>query len=686
MKNLKEDNKAEYKLKVGSLEVLGDISGNGIQKITRKINAVEQSVSTVIEKTNNYWKAIATDNIITPDEKKNLKRDWNQIDQTYAALMEIAEEKAQVESVPVQELQAAYQDLYNYLFRTIKLFDDMTSNTEVPSSIEFNQKFSTFYDKQYKAQSFLTEGTMGYQDFQFAEGTIDTYPEDEEDWYDAPPEIAYNKYLWFRTRWTNEEGAGTWTYSRLKGDSGPKVQALYSRDGKTNWHEVFSGLQDRFMKLSYDQGETWTEAMKIVGEDGAYTYCGIVSDPIALPDSKEGNYFLAGEDFQVNSILVVNGKALLVNGSYMTVPRNIYKGYIYVLEAGSWQQIEDRNDYRYVISINDLIDIGAEVSPGIQATVRNNQPMYLGMYNRDPEGLPGDWYTYNGPDIITEDPIYTRRTSYIYKYTQNEDGSYSWTELPTTDTRNYSKYMQALPDVLTAKMADLDEGYFATVFANSLIANTAFIKKLATQMIELQEGGVIKSNNYNGRINEKGEITDYGDEGWAIGYDGKADIVNLNVTGGIFNDVNVEGTVKAARGLRVANNISIHNASIIDIVNRIYETTGFTEDFILVNGCAFIKWGYVGTSGSLGAPIPITDDSAFFVAAIKIQNVPASGTDVILLRLKTYCLDTGVSPAEFIPMDFIIPNDNDWAIMATNNKTNVSREITINKMEIEIIY
>lgn len=564
MKNLKEDNKAEYKLKVGSLEVLGDVTGSGIQTIRRKINAVEQSVSTVIEKTNNYWKAIATDNIITPDEKKNLKRDWNQIDQTYAALMEIAEEKAQEESVPVQELTAAYEDLKDYIFIQTKLFDDMTTNTEVESSIVFNSKFSTFYDKQYKAQSFLTEGTMGYQDFQFAEGTIDTYPTSDADWYEAPPVIPYNKYLWFRTRWTNEEGSGTWTYSRIKGDSGPKVLALYSRDAKTNWHEVFSSFQDRFMKLSYDQGESWTDPMKIIGEDGSYAYCGIVENNEALPDAKEGNYFLAGADFTVNSIIVVNGKALLVNGSYLTAPRFIEKGWIYALESGSWQKIEDRNDFRYVISINDLIETGAQVSPGIQATVRNNQPMYLGIFNHDPEGLPGDWFTYNGPDIPAEDPKYERKTSYVYKYTQNEDGTYSWTVLNPTNSDNYSYYMQALPDVLTAKQADLTNGYFATVFANALVANTAFIKKLSSQIITLQEGesssGILKSSNYDDQNPTKG---------FKIDTEGNAFFMGDTVIAG--------EQVEVTNGIISARSFSIKNIKPGNIILRKYQNIKSNE-------------------------------------------------------------------------------------------------------------
>lgn len=528
---LKTENKAEIKLTVGSLEVLGDVSGAGMNTIKRKISSVENAVTSVTEKTNEYWKAVATDNIITPEEKWELKKDWGQIDQTYTAIMETAESKAMQDDPVIIQLKQAHEDLENYLFQKLRLFEDMASNTEIPNVIEFNQKFSIFYDKQYKAQSYLTTGTMGYQDFQFAEGTHDTYPEEEEAWKDSPPPIAYNKYLWFRTRWTNEAGSGNWTYSRIKGDSGPKVYAEYSRDTKS-WHEVFSSFQDRYMRLSYDMGETWTEAMKVVGEDGDFTYLGICNDASTLPPAKDGNYFLAGEDFIIESFIIVNGRALMVNGHFLAAKRPVEKGFIYICESGSWQKIEDRNDYRYIIAINDLTEIGAPISPGIKNSMKTSQPMYLGMYTRDPEGQPGDWYVYDGMET-TE-----RKTSFVYKYTQNEDGSYSWTELNPTNPDNYSFYMQALPDVMTAKRSELTTDYFAAVFAEAIVSNTAFIKKLSSQIIILQEGedssGILKSSNYN---------DDDPSEGFKIDTEGNADFRGrVNIDGiATLNNVNITG-------------------------------------------------------------------------------------------------------------------------------------------------
>lgn len=556
---LKTENKAEIKLTVGSLEVLGDVSGAGMNTIKRKISSVENAVTSVTEKTNEYWKAVATDNIITPEEKWELKKDWTQIDQTYTAIMETAESKAMQDDPVIIQLKQAHEDLENYLFQKLRLFEDMASNTEIPNVIEFNQKFSIFYDKQYKAQSYLTTGTMGYQDFQFAEGTHDNYPEEEEAWKDSPPPIAYNKYLWFRTRWTNEAGSGNWTYSRIKGDSGPKVYAEYSRDTKS-WHEVFSSFQDRYMRLSYDMGETWTEAMKVVGEDGDFTYLGIRNDASTLPPAKDGNYFLAGEDFIIESYIIVNGRALMVNGHFLAATRAVEKGFIYICESGSWQKIEDKNDYRYVISVNDLIEIGEQISPALQSVVKTNVPVYLGMFNHDPEAKPGDWYTYNGPD--TEN----RKTSYLYKYIKNDDDTYSWRELSTTDTENYSYYMQALPDVMNAKTTELTTGYFATIFANSIMTNTAFIKKLATQIIELQTGGSIKSHNYI--PGEQGFMLD-GDTG------------NLDAGDGNFRGELITGVldirIKDTPRLLYKKYLAEHMYTREEIVGLIYIVLGFTN-------------------------------------------------------------------------------------------------------------
>ena len=93
-------------------------------------------------------------------------------------------------------------------------------------------------------------------------------------WTDAPlvPDTDY-PYLWMRMERKNLP-AGTailydqkYTYVRLTGEDGKTVKAQYSVDGNTNWHSPFA-TGDIWMRTSEDGGKTWGAAVRIVGEKG----------------------------------------------------------------------------------------------------------------------------------------------------------------------------------------------------------------------------------------------------------------------------------------------------------------------------------------------------------------------------------------------------------------------------------
>ena len=69
-----------------------------------------------------------------------------------------------------------------------------------------------------------------------------------------------------------------------------------------------------------------------------------------------------------------------------------------------------------------------------------------------------------------------------------------------------------------------------------------------TKNITIKDQGVLHSTNYNGTIDANGNITAYGSLGWAIDHAGKSDFVNINATGGNFNNVSVSGFI-GAKGL-----------------------------------------------------------------------------------------------------------------------------------------
>lgn len=82
----------------------------------------------------------------------------------------------------------------------------------------------------------------------------DTFPPGEEQTIDV---AYYNReYEW----------------SEYKGKDGIGLQVQYSKDGKSNWHYPFR-VDDVFMRQKMDDGVTWSDPMRIVGEagqDGTY--------------------------------------------------------------------------------------------------------------------------------------------------------------------------------------------------------------------------------------------------------------------------------------------------------------------------------------------------------------------------------------------------------------------------------
>ena len=65
----------------------------------------------------------------------------------------------------------------------------------------------------------------------------------------------------------------------------------------------------------------------------------------------------------------------------------------------------------------------------------------------------------------------------------------------------------------------IDGGYLRTALID--VAN------ILTKNIMVKDKGVLRSSNYNGTIDEDGNITNYGNQGWAIDHAGKSDFINI---------------------------------------------------------------------------------------------------------------------------------------------------------------
>lgn len=407
---LQEENKAGTHLKVGSLEVLQDFTGAGVQRIINRIDQTAQSVSTLAGEVDRSYREAVSDNKITPTEKKQLKKQWNEIQQTYAAILATAETKHLSTDPIIIAYSNAYNELIAYL-SLIDLFGDMSSTTEIASAEEMETHYNDYFSLQTYAQAIIN-GTK------------------ELNSLDDP----------------GEEGQSAW-YKNV----------LYV----------------------YRNG-TWVKA-------NTESYLGIYNE--YQSPQNDGSYFLAGTNFSdvlINTIKA-EGKTLTANGKKIAVRRTYKRGYIYLTDNGLWKTISDKNDWRYIVSLLDLSNVGVEPPPALTGIVSNSVDYaYLSIaYTMPTVARPGNYVVWGSHDT----DLYKKGA--IYKYNGE-----IWEYQDPKKSSSYSMYMTALTDI--AKTTDSeDANFFTEIYANTIIANQAVIKSLFTQKIVLSKTGTFESEEFS---------------------------------------------------------------------------------------------------------------------------------------------------------------------------------------------
>lgn len=195
-------NMADTHLVVGSIEVIDEISGNGIKQIQSKVESLKQRLDFIPEQID-YWSQLSDDGLITPVEKKTLKSQWLQIQAMYTRLRQIINEKSLTDMDYWIGYVAAYNNLNAYLNEELDVFSNMYGNTQVENRETFNNYFTLYYTAENNCNMQVTEAGLGYQEYQFALGTETTHPaESSTDWKDAPPTtVPAGSFIWMRTRW-----------------------------------------------------------------------------------------------------------------------------------------------------------------------------------------------------------------------------------------------------------------------------------------------------------------------------------------------------------------------------------------------------------------------------------------------------------------------------------------------------
>ena len=242
-----------------------------------------------------------------------------------------------------------------------------------------------------------------------------------------------------------------------------------------------------------------------------------------IPPFQLDAFFYCSSNFILDNALLKtkDGKYVVTkSGQYLTVKKQFEKDFIYLCTNEGWIKVSDKKDYRYIIAMQDKLTATGELPASIDGVVQDKADKaessakefstteaenaknkaieesskytqsqlqakvgtYLGMKTESPSSASnGDYFLLNNQD-------YADDNGYLFKY----DGT--WKKLEP-DSENYLLYMTALKDVMSITNAPV--GAFSTLFANILMANSAVIGQLQTQVISLQNGGCIQSSNYN---------------------------------------------------------------------------------------------------------------------------------------------------------------------------------------------
>ena len=476
----KEINNADSHMTLQSLTVIKDIKSKGFKTIKTELESVKKSTQQFAKKQNEFWNNISSDGIIAVNEKTLLKKEWQQIDQTHTAILKLAQEGNLEDSEDVKFYDEKYNALYEYLFSTLKLFDDMSKTTNIANRDKFNSFFADYYEAETEIQTKLAIGMVDVQ--------------------------------------------------------GMRILDNLNVIGLKDEIAIYSG------KLYQYVNNEWV----LIPSDG---YLGIKDN---CPTGAIGQFFLAGDSDFYYPIKIKIGENFLqtTDGRFILATKKVEKGFIYAFTETGWVKIIDKNDYRYIIAINDLITLGESLSDNLQgifdaingrlddaeSSLQNKieyVPSYLGMFEADPkDAKEGDWYVYNGVET-TE-----RNKGKVYLYQMNTEGTaLSWVKLTPSDTNNSKYFMAALNDILASM--DAEPGYFSEVFCNAFFANAASISALQTQTIKLSDGGMIKSND---------EIYDQKKRGMCIRSDGYADFNGDTHIGG---NLTVDGVTTLGNDTKV---------------------------------------------------------------------------------------------------------------------------------------
>lgn len=215
----------------------------------------------------------------------------------------------------------------------------------------------------------------------------------------------------------------------------------------------------------------------------------------------------------------------------------------------------------------------------------------------------GDYFTWGGPttSVTYGGVTYTFLKGRVYSW-----NGYQWAESIDDGeiSDSFNNVMSVLDDEIVSNNSKLEQTMrklsAVTVFCEELATKVAFISKLFTQNITMQQGGLFKSAGWNGHFDEDTHAIDQdGTSGWAVDYDGNSNFNNVHAQGGEYKNI-VLKDVTIQTGARLATFIG--GSSITSFVERILaHFAQFTKREGLQN--LYLASGYVTIVDGNSAPL-----------------------------------------------------------------------------------
>ena len=148
-------------VKIGALNVLQALSGASIEDIKTAISSTLGSTQHLSGELKIFISKLLDDGMISPDEKKQLRRELGII-QTEFPMIRLEAVTAGVPefSSGMTDYEASYTSLYSYLYVDLKVFDDMASFTVVANRIEFEEKWKVYYSTRDALKKAVTDGLL----------------------------------------------------------------------------------------------------------------------------------------------------------------------------------------------------------------------------------------------------------------------------------------------------------------------------------------------------------------------------------------------------------------------------------------------------------------------------------------------------------------------------------------------